>query len=414
MNSRKFSFFIFALLALGTMSPKPAYAICDGCVVGAVETANLSITLAVAATTASVNAMNVSVSQMLYQVGTAVTQGSSKVANTVETASRVEREFAATQEKNRRYEDARQRFYVSNAICSESASGGATEVKAGVAAIKTTLRSGGGGKTQNSKIAQALTSPAQPSEIDSMRSASIHANYCDTDDYAAYGGATACPSVSTTMPGADKRVDSVMIGAGPNGKSADLTFSQKQTDAAQMYTQNSAKRSIGSQLRKGQAESDAGAQYIGLMNQYNAIQSAAADPQDQLIADSQPNEATKDLLADTLTSSSAQKYYAQTASTEAKATGTMSAREFESFEVGRRYANTEYQADLQNMDGDNLLREQIRVQSQTNWLLLELRGDIQRGNVISGLHLASTARQEFEPILEHKYRAVSGRMGGSN
>lgn len=403
-----------ALITVGLLSSNSAYAICDGCVVGAVETANLSITLAVNTTTAAVSAMNLSVSQLLYQVGTAVTQGSSKVANTVETASRVEREFAATQEKNRRYEDARQRYYVSNAICSEAASGGANEVKAGVAAIKTTLHSGGGGKTENSKIAQALTSPAQPSEIDSMRSASIHANYCDTDDYAAYGGATACPSVSTTMPGADKRIDSVMIGAGPNGKSADLTFSQVQTDAAQMYTQNSAKRSIGSQLRKGQADSDAGAQYIGLMNQYNAIQSAATDPQDQLIADSQPNEATKDLLVDVLKSLSAQKYYTQTASPQAKATGTMSAREYETFEVGRRYANTEYQADLQNMEDDNLLREQIRVQSQTNWLLLELRNDVQRGNVISGLTLGSTARQEFEPLLNQKYRAVSGRMGGSN
>ena len=66
------------------------------------------------------------------------------------------------------------------------------------------------------------------------------------------------------------------------------------------------------------------------------------------------------------------------------------------------------------MEGDNLLREQIRVQSQTNWLLLELRNDVQRGNVINGLNLASGARSEFEPILSQKYRAVSGHMGGSN
>ena len=55
----------------------------------------------------------------------------------------------------------------------------------------------------------------------------------------------------------------------------------------------------------------------------------------------------------------AESYYQKIASAEAKRTGTMSAREFEYFEVGRRYANTEYQADLQNMTGDNLVREQI-------------------------------------------------------
>nr|WP_172687552.1 conjugal transfer protein TraW [Pseudomonas syringae]ARO44786.1 IncI1 plasmid conjugative transfer protein TraW [Pseudomonas syringae pv. actinidiae] len=413
MNALKFSPLAIALLTMGMFASKPAYAICDGCVVGAVETANLSITLAVNTTTAAVGAMASSVNAMLYQVGTAVTQGSSKVANTVETAARVDREFAATQEKNRRYEDARQRYYVSNSICSESASGGAVDVKAGVVAIKTTMRSGGGGKTENRKVAQALTSPAPPSDIDAMRAASIHADYCDADDYAAYGGASACPSVSQTMPGADKRLDSVLIGAGPNGKSPDLTFSQEQTDAAQMYTQNSARRSIGGQLRKGEAESEAGSQYVGLMLQYLAILNAATDPQDQLVADSQPNPATKDLLVDTLKSSSAQAYYAKTASSKAKTTGTMSAREFEAFEVGRRYANTEYQADLQNMEGDNLIREQIRVQSQTNWLLLELRNDVQRGNVINGLDLASNARSEFEPILTQKLRAVSGHMGGS-
>jgi hypothetical protein len=413
MSALKFSPLAIAVLTLGMFASKPAYAICDGCVVGAVETANLSITLAVNATTAAVGAMAGSVNTMLYQVGTAVTQGSNKVASTVETAARVEREFAATQEKNRRYEDARQRYYVANSICSESASGGSVDVKAGVAAIKTSMRSGGGSQTANRKIAQALTSPAPASEIDSMRAASIHADYCDTDDYAAYGGASACPSVSQTMPGADKRLDSILIGAGPNGKSADLTFSQEQTDAAQMYTQNSARRSIGSQLRKGEAESEAGAQYIGLFLQYGAILNAATDPQDQLVADSQPNPATKDLLVDTLKSSSAQAYYNKTASAKAKATGTMSAREFEAFEVGRRYANTEYQADLQNMEGDNLVREQIRVQSQTNWLLLELRNDVQRGNIIDGLNLASNARSEFEPILTQKMRAISGRMGGS-
>ena len=46
----------------------------------------------------------------------------------------------------------------------------------------------------------------------------------------------------------------------------------------------------------------------------------------------------------------------QVASPEAKARGYMSTREFEAFEAGRRYANTAYLVDLQEMQGDNLLR----------------------------------------------------------
>jgi hypothetical protein len=179
-----------------------------------------------------------------------------------------------------------------------------------------------------------------------------------------------------------------------------------------MYTQNSIRRSIGPQLRKGEADTVSGAQYVGLMNQYNAIISAAADPQDQRIADSQPNPATKDLLSDALQAPSAATYYNQVASSQAKATGLMSAREFETFEVGRRYANTAYQMDLQSMSGDNLIREQVRVASLNNWLVLGLKNEVERGNIINGQILASQARQEYEPILTQKYRAIGGRMGG--
>ncbi|KAF0662257.1 hypothetical protein L247_30315 [Salmonella enterica subsp. enterica serovar Worthington str. BCH-7253] len=47
----------------------------------------------------------------------------------------------------------------------------------------------------------------------------------------------------------------------------------------------------------------------------------------------------------------------------------MSTREFEAFEAGRRYANTAYLVDLQEMQGDNLLRELVRITAQMNWQL---------------------------------------------
>lgn len=285
------------------------------------------------------------------------------------------------------------------------------QVGAAAGSTKGSIRPGGSGAIANSSIAQAINSPPPAPEVDAARAAKIHAQFCDTDDYSAYGGARACPAVSGTMPGADKRVDSVLSGAGPNGKTPDLTFSQAQTDAARMYAQHSIRRSIGPQLRKGEADTVAGAQYIGLMNQYNAIISAAADPQEQRIADSQPNTATKNLITEALNSPSTASYYKQVASSQAKATGMMSAREFETFEVGRRYANTEYQTDLQSMSGDNLIREQIRVASLNSWLMLGLKNEIQRGNIINGQILASLARQEYEPILTQKYRSVAGRMG---
>ncbi|MBM5552790.1 conjugal transfer protein, partial [Klebsiella quasipneumoniae] len=88
--------------------------------------------------------------------------------------------------------------------------------------------------------------------------------------------------------------------------------------------------------------------------QYKAIQSAAQQPQLSMIADSKPNSSTTTALKEALENASARSYFDDTASDLAKSNYQMSAREFESFEVGRRYANTDYQEDLQAMDGDNL------------------------------------------------------------
>jgi hypothetical protein len=368
--------------------------------------------LAVNAVNTSINTMSQSLSQLLQNIGSAINENGNKIAHTVEAAARAEREFKVAQEKNRRIEDARQRYAVPSSICSESGSGGAMQVASVASAVRGNIRPGGDGPIANAAIEQAVNSPPPAPEVDAARAAKIHAQFCDADDFKAYGGSRACPAVSATMPGADKRVSSILTGAGPNGKAPDLTFSQTQTDVARMYAQNAIRRSIGPQLRKGEADTVAGAQYVGLMNQYNAIVSAAADPQETQIADSQPNAATRDLIREALHSPSAAAYYKQAASPEARRTGAMSYREFEAFEVGRRYANTEYQADLQAMSGDNLLREQIRVATLNNWLLLGVKDELVRGNIVNGQILGSSARQEFEPLLAQKYRAVAGRMGG--
>ncbi|ENQ3933549.1 conjugal transfer protein TraW, partial [Salmonella enterica subsp. enterica serovar Newport] len=138
-----------------------------------------------------------------------------------------------------------------------------------------------------------------------------------------------------------------------------------------------------------------GRMYVGLQNEYNGIIDAASYPQLALIADSTPNEATKSALADALQSDSAAAYFDQVASPEAKARGYMSTREFESFEAGRRYANTAYLTDLQEMQGDNLLRELVRTTAQLNWQLNDLKEQIREGNVIAGQQLALTARQYY-------------------
>ncbi|MBU2708733.1 conjugal transfer protein TraW [Zooshikella marina] len=363
--------------------------------------------------TMSVNAMNTSVTQMLYNVGMSVNQNGTKISHTVEAASRVEREFAVVQERNKRVEDARQRYKVSASICSENVSGGAVTISKTSSMNKSTIRPGAGGGFSDADIQKAINEPSVAPEVDSAQSAKIHTKYCDHIDYKAYGGSKACPSISE-MPGGDKRIDSLLVGAGKDGKEPDLTFDPKQIDAARMYVKNSVRRSVGAQLKKGEADTTAGAQYIGLLNQYNAVISAAADPQESMIARSVPSNATKELLSEALKSSASSKiYFDQFASKVAKQKKIMSEREFEEFEAGRRYSNVEYQRDLQEMSGDNLIREQIRVLAYQNWLLLKTKNNIEKNNIISGQILASMARKEFKPELNQLKTRVNAELGSN-
>lgn len=384
---------------LGDPRPAHAIAVYDAAVFSAVNILNTSVT-----------AMNTTIAGLLYNIGQAINQNGQKTASTIEAASKAQREFNTVQETNRRLEDARQRYDIPSSICSESASGGATDVVQTAAITRSGIRPGGGAVIANRSVAAAVNTPPLTQPADAARAAQVHAQFCDTDDYASYGGARTCPSVSSRMPGADKRFDTILTGAGPDGKRPDLTFSQEQSDAARMYVQNAVRRSVGTQLRKAEADTQAGAQYLGLMTQYSAIVSASADPMEQMIADSQPNPATKPLLLEALTSSSAKAYYNLMASPKAKSTGMMSLREFEVFEVGRRYANTDYQSDLQAMSGDNLTRELIRTASLGNWLSLAIRNELQKANILNGMALAAAGRKEYEPLLAEKYKAIPGHV----
>jgi hypothetical protein len=178
-----------------------------------------------------------------------------------------------------------------------------------------------------------------------------------------------------------------------------------------MYLQNSIHRSMGRELGKGEASSPKGIEYVGLRTQFESVVDAAGFPQRQVIADRRANPTTRDLLNDALQAASAQTYYKATASQYAKQVGYVSYAELEQFEVGRRYANTDYQTDLQAMRGDNLLREQIRVANLTNWLLLESKNATQQGTIINGQILATLARAEYAPILQAKLAELDQSMG---
>ncbi|WP_369436492.1 conjugal transfer protein TraW [Cronobacter sakazakii] len=178
------------------------------------------------------------------------------------------------------------------------------------------------------------------------------------------------------------------------------------------YANNSAKLDAGRTPGKGEIQTATGQEYQGLLTQYKAIQSAAMQPQLDMVAASQPQEATQAALTEARQAASAESYFQQTASAQAKQTGTMSEREFEAFEVGRRYANTAWVTDLQSMDGDNLARELARQQSLANWLALGIKNELRQANIISGQQLALAAKHEYAPQLQALSSQMSAGVSG--
>lgn len=338
------------------------------------------------------------------EIGSAITQASDKNTAVLSEGFQAQRQADNFGRETDRLEKARSSFTVPDSICSESASGVANQVNSTAAASQSSLASGSG--ITNSAIKTAVASaPLLPAQED-YRSAAIHAKYCTAEEYSLYGGTELCESTSS-QPGGDTEIRSVLHGSGAVGKAPDLTFSNDQVDSAMAYLRNSAKHSAGRTLGKGEIKTATGWRYQGLMTQYKSIQSAAMQPQLEMIADSKPNADTREALAETLQNASAKSYYDDTASSEAKSSGEMSDRELESFEVGRRYANTAYETDLQAMDGDNLIRELIRVQSLSNWIQLGVKNELRESNILAGQALSLNADSTYQPKMSDLMSQIS-------
>ena len=230
----------------------------------------------------SINKMNKALAGKINLGNEAISKNGTKIATQIEANGNANRSLAIRQHLDDRLQHAYTGFSVPSNVCANSASGGMQHAQTTYRATAGSYRRGAT-SLSDPLINKAVNSPAPTPDVQRRRVAAIHAKYCDALDYKAYGGTQACPHISG-MPGADKRIDSLFTGAGPDGRAPTLTFTQAQTNAARMYTQNSIYRNIGRALEKGEANTPAGIKYIGLRTQYNAIIDAAAEPQRMSIA----------------------------------------------------------------------------------------------------------------------------------
>ena len=365
---------------------------------------SVPITTQVLPEMATIQATLVEILQMQQATGAAITQNADKLGALINQDGQATRQQMIFNNETQRLEEARQSFSVPDSICSDSASGVAAQSKNASGSAASKLSSGKG--VSSSAVRKRISTASEEQARDAYDGANVHAAYCTAAEYERFGGTGICPAVSN-LPGGDSQVRSIYGGAGPEGQAPALSWSQEQIDAAMAYMKNTARPSAGRTPGKGEVNTVTGRTYVGLLNEYNGIIDAASEPQLSLIADSKTSETTRDALKEALQSPSAAQYFDNVASPEAKAKGYMSQREFESFEAGRRYANTAYLSDLQQMDGDNLMRELIRTTAQMNWQLNDIKELLRKGNVIDGQLLAAFARQSYAPRLKQLESAMN-------
>lgn len=365
---------------------------------------SVPITTQVLPEMATIQATLVEILQMQQATGTAITQNADKLGALINQDGQATRQQMIFNNETQRLEEARQSFSVPDSICSDSASGVAAQSKSASGSAASKLSSGKG--VSSSAVRKRISTASEEQARDAYDGANVHAAYCTAAEYERFGGTGICPAISN-LPGGDSQVRSIYGGAGPEGQAPALSWSQEQIDAAMAYMKNTARPSAGRTPGKGEVNTVTGRTYVGLLNEYNGIIDAASEPQLSLIADSKTSETTRDALKEALQSPSAAQYFDNVASPEAKAKGYMSQREFESFEAGRRYANTAYLSDLQQMDGDNLMRELIRTTAQMNWQLNDIKELLRKGNVIDGQLLAAFARQSYAPRLKQLESAMN-------
>ncbi|MDE2099855.1 MAG: conjugal transfer protein TraW [Patescibacteria group bacterium] len=272
----------------------------------------------------------------------------------------------------------------------------------------------------SAKLDQAISiangqSPAPPPEIQAQISAE---GQCQA--YAAGNRAASCKAAglatgAAPLPNADVNAASVFSGAqSATAQGADSSnFSADQLVAAQAYLRNIYSPLKLRDLTDSELKSAEGRRYLSLRDSYEAKMDLAQYPAVQHTNDRRPNRDTIAVLRMMLDGGgSASNYLKQHLaqinpnwSTEGVSNSAMT-----DIEVLRRYHNPDWIKEIAaTPDSTTLMREQLMVQAQTNYLLRELlrRGD--ETPVLLGALYGSSVNREFVPELRAQHaKAVSG------
>ncbi|HDR9034238.1 TPA: conjugal transfer protein TraW [Burkholderia vietnamiensis] len=388
---------VSVLSAAALMQSSSAYAVCDGCVVGAVQAASTAIV-------GSVAALGTALSTILHEIDTDVASIGSKVSDSIVQAAKTQREMALEVQRQQERDRVSRETELPIDPCATSTSNYAMQASRSTNTTASSYRPGGGASVSSAPLNKALNGPAPSVEASRRASAAIHqAKYCTAVEVQlGYPGCS-----TSSMPDADANADSLFTGAGMPGKDADLTFTKDQEEAARAYARMSIDPNPPENISKAEATTEVGKLYIAMQKAYQANMSSAQKAMNDEIASHMPFPGSAQLIQDIKQSDAAAQYFNSTASSVAKSTGTMSMAELMEFEAGRRWRNPYWQIEFAALaDPTKLQREQLFVSAFMADLLHQQLKTSKHIDVMLGQVLAALTRSGDRPALEVQLQRV--------
>lgn len=385
------------LSAAALLQSSSAYAVCDGCVVGAVQAASTAIV-------GSVAALGTALSTILHEIDTDVASIGSKVSDSIVQAAKTQREMALEVQRQQERDRVSRETELPIDPCATSTSNYAMQASRSTNTTASSYRPGGGASVSSAPLNKALNGPAPAVEASRRASTAIHqAKYCTAVEVQlGYPGCS-----TSSMPDADANADSLFTGAGMPGKDADLTFTKDQEEAARAYARMAIDPNPPENISKAEASTEVGKLYIAMQKAYQANMSSAQKAMNDEIASHMPFPGSAQLIQDIKQSDAAAQYFNATASSVAKSTGTMSQAELMEFEAGRRWRNPYWQIEFAALaDPTKLQREQLFVSAFVADLLYQQFQKSKHIDVLLGQVVAALERSGDRPALEAQLQRV--------
>lgn len=423
MNKKILNLARLAVLLAASSAGSSAFAVCDGCVVGAVQYAAGAVTQAIGLAATSIN------TGMASQVELRILPALAGVAQTVsqttvDQTGHLMSSQTATQMTI-------EKIKLSNRYkVTDPCSVGAGTMVAGSEGMLAAAPTDGGGvrggnprapRNVGSAIGRALAISEGKVEAPSPEVTARVGAAAGCDAFATGVRANACrlaglsTNVTTGYANADVRSATLMDGPQKDGEpprkkfSLDLEPNSQEELAIAAYRRNLGSPVELRSLTAGELKSDAGRRYLAVRDSFDSRMDLANRPGNRQQAGITSDKANiayvKELTGSTIDAGFIASYLAKNKPNWSSMG--ISSDEKMNIEVERRYGNPEWIKATVKMSPEEIGREQLRLSALQNVLLWRLNQEVREGSMISGEMLASMTRTESLSDLKTAHAAAT-------